>query len=108
MILRCIGHGWANKVKDADEDILSTPNSIPIKFESYGRKNVINATLSCRLSKTAMREHIVGVKPLSNGTGSSKKGANHPRKSVLIYYWYNMIQYDMIYIYVISRQYVRV
>ena len=26
-----------------------------------------------------MREHIAGVNPLSNGTGSFKKGANHPR-----------------------------
>ena len=31
-----------------------TTNSFSIKFESYGRRNVINVTLSCRLTETAV------------------------------------------------------
>ena len=72
-------------VKDVGQDLLSTTNSLPIKFESYGRGNVMNVTLLCRLRKTAMREHTAGVKPLLNGTCSSKKGSNRKRNSVLIY-----------------------
>ena len=72
-------------VKEVGEDVLSTLNSFPIKFESYGKGNVINVTLSCQLTKMAMREHIAGVKLSSNGTGSSKKGANRYQNSVLIY-----------------------
>ena len=56
--------------------------SFPIKFKSYGRRNVINITPLCRLTKTAVREHTAGVKPLSNGICSSKKGATRPRNSV--------------------------
>ena len=76
---------WRCQSKMSADDVLSTPNYVPIKFESYGRRNIINETLSCRLMKTAMREHTAGVKPLSNGTCCSKKGANRPRNSILIY-----------------------
>ena len=51
---------WRCKSKMLADDVLSTPNSFPIKFESYGRRNVINVTLSCRLTKTAMLEHTAG------------------------------------------------
>ena len=45
---------WHCKSKMSADDVLSTPNSFPIKFESYGRRNVNNVTLSCRLTKTAI------------------------------------------------------
>ena len=75
---------WRCKCKMSADDVLSTPNSFPIKFESYGRRKVINVTLSCRLTKTAMREHTAGVKLFSNCTCSFKKGANRRPNSVLI------------------------
>ena len=55
------------------------------KIVKSDENKVIILTLSCRLTKKTMREHIAGVKPSSNGTGSSKKGANCRPYSVLIY-----------------------
>ena len=77
---------WRCKSKMSANDVLSTLNSFPIKFESYGRRNVINVTISCRLTKTAMREPTAGVKPSSNGTCSSKKGASRPMEGEIELY----------------------
>ena len=69
---------WRCKSK-MSPDVLSTPNSFPIKFESYGRRNIINVTLSCGLTKMAMREHTAGVKPLSNGSRTISPRTISPR-----------------------------
>ena len=48
----------------------------PVKSCWYGRQKVIILTLSCQLTKMALRGHTAQVKLYSNSTGSSKKGKN--------------------------------
>ena len=57
----------------------------PGRIMAFDKMKEVISTLSFWLTKTVIREHSGQVKPLTNGTGSSEKGADRPPYSVLVY-----------------------